>query len=146
MAEIAVLNNNYLLNKVLEIRGASAPYAKGKRRIEQVRYSWEQLDRRYGRPLGGDRLPRGRLRHALLDQSSPVRGARADDPRTHRVLLNEKTSTNTSPSSSTSRTRPIPIPRSSTPRRTTAPSTRSTRSRSMIPTRGRSRGGRIRGS
>jgi glycine dehydrogenase subunit 2 len=43
VAEIAVLNNNYLLNKVLEIRGASAPYAKGKRRIEQVRYSWEGL-------------------------------------------------------------------------------------------------------
>jgi glycine dehydrogenase subunit 2 len=43
VSEIAVLNNNYLLNKVLEIRGASAPYAKGKRRIEQVRYSWEKL-------------------------------------------------------------------------------------------------------
>jgi glycine dehydrogenase subunit 2 len=43
VAEIAVLNNNYLLNQVLKIRGASAPYAKGKRRIEQVRYSWEQL-------------------------------------------------------------------------------------------------------
>ena len=43
VAEIAVLNNNYLLNKVLEIRGASAPYAQGKRRVEQVRYSWEQL-------------------------------------------------------------------------------------------------------
>ncbi len=43
VAEIAVLNNNYLLQKVLEIPGASAPYAKGKRRIEQVRYSWEDL-------------------------------------------------------------------------------------------------------
>jgi len=43
VAEVAVLNNNYLLKKVLEIRGASAPYAQGKRRIEQVRYSWEQL-------------------------------------------------------------------------------------------------------
>ena len=43
VAEIAVLNNNYLMSKVLEIRGASAPYAKGKRRIEQVRYSWEKL-------------------------------------------------------------------------------------------------------
>jgi len=43
VAEIAVLNNNYLLNKVLEIKGVSAPYAKGKRRIEQVRYSWEEL-------------------------------------------------------------------------------------------------------
>ena len=43
VAEVAVLNNNYLMSKVLEIRGASAPYAKGKRRIEQVRYSWEKL-------------------------------------------------------------------------------------------------------
>ena len=43
VAEIAVLNNNYLLHKILSIRGASAPYAKGKRRIEQVRYSWEKL-------------------------------------------------------------------------------------------------------
>jgi len=43
VAETAVLNNNYLLTRVLEIRGVSAPYAKGKRRIEQVRYSWERL-------------------------------------------------------------------------------------------------------
>jgi glycine dehydrogenase subunit 2 len=43
VAEIAVLNNNYLLNKVTEIKGVSAPYAKGRRRIEQVRYSWEKL-------------------------------------------------------------------------------------------------------
>ena len=43
VAEIAVLNNNYLLKKVLEIRGANAPYAKGRHRIEQVRFSWEKL-------------------------------------------------------------------------------------------------------
>ncbi|MFC1513790.1 aminomethyl-transferring glycine dehydrogenase subunit GcvPB [candidate division KSB1 bacterium] len=43
VARIAVLNNNYLLKKVLEIPGASAPYAQGKHRIEQVRYSWEKL-------------------------------------------------------------------------------------------------------
>jgi glycine dehydrogenase subunit 2 len=43
VAEIAVLNNNYLLAKMLEIPGVSAPYAQGKRRIEQVRYSWEEL-------------------------------------------------------------------------------------------------------
>jgi glycine dehydrogenase subunit 2 len=43
VAEIAVLNNNYLMSKILAIPGASAPYAEGKRRIEQVRYSWEQL-------------------------------------------------------------------------------------------------------
>lgn len=48
VAEIAVLNNNYLLKKVLEIRGASVPYAKGKRRIEQVRYSWEELSAETG--------------------------------------------------------------------------------------------------
>jgi glycine dehydrogenase subunit 2 len=48
VAEIAVLNNNYLLNKMLEIRGVSAPYAKGKPRIEQVRYSWEELSEETG--------------------------------------------------------------------------------------------------
>ena len=48
VARTAVLNNNYLLKKVLEIPGASAPYAKGKRRIEQVRYSWEDLSAETG--------------------------------------------------------------------------------------------------
>ena len=43
VAEIAVLNNNYLMKRMLEIRGVSAPYAAGHRRIEQVRYSWEEL-------------------------------------------------------------------------------------------------------
>ncbi len=42
-AHVAVLNNNYILNKIKELRGASAPYAKGRHRIEQVRYSWEKL-------------------------------------------------------------------------------------------------------
>jgi glycine dehydrogenase subunit 2 len=43
VAEIAALNNNYLLQRMLEIPGLSAPYAAGRRRIEQVRYSWEEL-------------------------------------------------------------------------------------------------------
>jgi glycine dehydrogenase subunit 2 len=43
VAEVAVLNNNYLLHKMLQIDGLSAPYARGKRRIEQVRYSWDEL-------------------------------------------------------------------------------------------------------
>jgi glycine dehydrogenase subunit 2 len=43
VAEIAVLNNNYLLKKMLEIPGVSAPYAEGKPRKEQVRYSWQSL-------------------------------------------------------------------------------------------------------
>jgi glycine dehydrogenase subunit 2 len=42
-ARIAVLNNNYLLKKIAEIDGAASPYSGGKRRIEQVRYSWEEL-------------------------------------------------------------------------------------------------------
>jgi glycine dehydrogenase subunit 2 len=48
VAEIAVLNNNYLLKKMLAIPGVSAPFAKGKRRIEQVRYSWEELTKETG--------------------------------------------------------------------------------------------------
>ncbi|MEJ2412406.1 MAG: aminomethyl-transferring glycine dehydrogenase subunit GcvPB [Anaerolineales bacterium] len=43
VSEIAVLNNNYLLNEMKKIRGVSVPYAEGKNRIEQVRYSWEKL-------------------------------------------------------------------------------------------------------
>ena len=48
VAETAVLNNNYLMRRVLEIRGLAAPYATGRRRIEQVRYSWEELARDTG--------------------------------------------------------------------------------------------------
>ncbi len=48
VSRVAVLNNNYLLKKMLEIRGVRAPYAEGKRRIEQVRYSWEELCRETG--------------------------------------------------------------------------------------------------
>ena len=43
VAEIAVLNNNYLLHEVQKIPGVSVPYAAGQRRIEQVRYSWQAL-------------------------------------------------------------------------------------------------------
>jgi len=42
-AEVAVLNNNYLMKKMLRIKGCSAPFAPGRPRIEQVRYSWEKL-------------------------------------------------------------------------------------------------------
>ena len=48
VSRIAVLNNNYLLEKIKQIRGADAPYAEGRHRIEQVRYSWEQLYRDTG--------------------------------------------------------------------------------------------------
>lgn len=42
-ARVAVLNNNYVLKKIKALRGASAPYAEGEHRIEQVRYSWQDL-------------------------------------------------------------------------------------------------------
>lgn len=47
-ANIAVLNNNYVLKKIKEIKGASAPYAIGRHRIEQVRYSWDRLTKDTG--------------------------------------------------------------------------------------------------
>jgi glycine dehydrogenase subunit 2 len=48
VAEIAVLNNNYLLRKMRDIAGVSVPYAQGKRRIEQVRYSWDAMSKETG--------------------------------------------------------------------------------------------------
>ncbi|MEK3853905.1 aminomethyl-transferring glycine dehydrogenase subunit GcvPB [Cytobacillus sp. FSL H8-0458] len=47
VAKIAVLNNNYMYHRVLNIKGAGAPYVKG-HRLEQVRYSWEQLTKETG--------------------------------------------------------------------------------------------------
>lgn len=47
VAKTAVLNNNYMYHKVLGIKGASAPFVKG-HRLEQVRYSWEQLTQETG--------------------------------------------------------------------------------------------------
>ena len=43
VAETAVLNNNYLATKLAEVRGVSLPFDPSERRLEQVRYSWEQL-------------------------------------------------------------------------------------------------------
>jgi glycine dehydrogenase subunit 2 len=43
VAECSVLNNNYMEKKLQEIPGVVVWYAKGRRRLEQVRYSWEKL-------------------------------------------------------------------------------------------------------
>jgi len=43
VAELSVLNNNYLLKKLLQIKGISLPMAEGKVRLEQARFSWEEL-------------------------------------------------------------------------------------------------------
>lgn len=39
----SVLNNQYMMKKITQIPGVSIWYAEGKRRLEQVRYSWEKL-------------------------------------------------------------------------------------------------------
>lgn len=39
----SVLNNQYFMKKISQIPGVKIWYAKGKRRLEQVRYSWEKL-------------------------------------------------------------------------------------------------------
>lgn len=43
VAELSILNNNYMLQKMLEIPGLSMPLAPGVRRLEQARLSWKQL-------------------------------------------------------------------------------------------------------
>ncbi len=48
VANVAVLNNNYLLKKITAIPGATSPFTAGKRRLEQVRYSWEELTKETG--------------------------------------------------------------------------------------------------
>ncbi|MFE0145688.1 aminomethyl-transferring glycine dehydrogenase subunit GcvPB [Nonomuraea sp. NPDC059007] len=46
VAETAVLNNNYLMHKILQIPGASVPW--NSRHVEQARYSWQQLSEETG--------------------------------------------------------------------------------------------------
>ncbi len=43
VAEKDVLNNNYLMKKVLETKGVSIPYSLENPRVEQIRYSWKEL-------------------------------------------------------------------------------------------------------
>ncbi len=43
VAEVAVLNNNYLEKLLLAIPGITESYGEGKIRLDQIRYSWEKL-------------------------------------------------------------------------------------------------------
>ncbi len=43
VSELSILNNNYMLQKMADIPGLSLPWAKGIRRFEQARLSWENL-------------------------------------------------------------------------------------------------------
>ncbi len=48
VAEVAVLNNNYVMKKIGEIKGAAISFPKTPGRIEQVRYTWEKLTEETG--------------------------------------------------------------------------------------------------
>lgn len=43
VSEFAVINNNYLMKRILELKGIEVPYKGNSYRIEQVRYSWQKL-------------------------------------------------------------------------------------------------------
>lgn len=48
VAELSILNNNYMIKGLLEIEGLSMPYAEGVRRMEQARLSWAELTEKTG--------------------------------------------------------------------------------------------------
>jgi glycine dehydrogenase subunit 2 len=48
VAETAVLNNNYLAARLAEIPGLTIPYEGSGPRLEQVRYSWAELEAETG--------------------------------------------------------------------------------------------------
>lgn len=48
VSRVAILNNNYCMKRILSIKGASICFPHHKPRIEQARYSWEQLKRDTG--------------------------------------------------------------------------------------------------
>ncbi|MCF6465577.1 aminomethyl-transferring glycine dehydrogenase subunit GcvPB [Clostridium sp. Cult2] len=56
VAEISVLNNNYLQKKIEEIPGVDVWYARDRRRLEQVRYNWMKLEEETG--VGTDDIMR----------------------------------------------------------------------------------------
>lgn len=56
VAELAVLNNNYMLKQMLEIPGLTCPMGEGRRRMEQARLSWEKLKEETG--VGTDAIDR----------------------------------------------------------------------------------------
>lgn len=48
IGELSIINNNYLLKKLLKIKGLSMPMAEGKFRMEQARLSWQELTEETG--------------------------------------------------------------------------------------------------
>jgi glycine dehydrogenase subunit 2 len=48
VAEVSIINNNYLEAQLRQIRGITYPYAEGVRRLDQIRYSFGQLKEETG--------------------------------------------------------------------------------------------------
>lgn len=48
IAELSILNNNYLISRLLKIRGLTMPFAEGRFRMEQARLSWQELTEETG--------------------------------------------------------------------------------------------------
>ena len=48
VAEVSVLNNNYLEAQLREMRGVGYPFAPGRRRLDQIRYSFGELKEETG--------------------------------------------------------------------------------------------------
>ena len=73
VAEVSLINNNYLESQLREIRGISYPYAEGHRRLDQIRYSFGRLQRGHRLRHGGHEDEILRLRGAdLVHESSPL--------------------------------------------------------------------------
>jgi hypothetical protein len=140
VAETAVLNNNYLMKKVLEIRAPAPPTPRGNAHRAGALQLGTAL-RGYRRTFRRDRLPRRRFRDALLDQPPPLRGARADDAGPTSPTP-KPTWTSMPPCSNKLPMKPIRIQKASRPPHTTAPSTRPITSHSTTQTSGRSPGER----
>ena len=62
-ALLSILNNAYLLKKLLEIPGLSCPLGEGRQRIEQARLSWEELKKETG--IGTDQINRRIIDYGL---------------------------------------------------------------------------------
>jgi glycine dehydrogenase subunit 2 len=54
VAEVSVINNNYLYEKLKDIPGLTVYFAEGRRRLEQIRYSWDPLFAETG--VGSDHI------------------------------------------------------------------------------------------
>ena len=91
VAETAVLNNNYLAHRLVRVPGVSIPYAEGKYRLQEVRYSWKDLEAETGVTTDDVRPQDGGLRgQQLLHQPCALDRPGALHARACRVVLERR--------------------------------------------------------